>query len=93
MEFEWDEDKRRRVLAERNVDLIDAALIFEGPVITKADGRHDYGEPRFVSLGMVEGKAFYVVHTTREGVVRLITAWQGGRHGERKYQARFPGGN
>lgn len=93
MEFEWDEEKRQAVLIERNVDLLDAALIFEGPVITEPDNRRDYGEPRFVSLGMVEGKAFYVVHTNREGVVRLITAWQGGRNGKRKHQARFASRN
>ena len=90
MEFEWDEDKRRSVLIERNVDLREAALILEGPVITELDGRHDYGELRWISLGLVDGKAFVVVHTERrDGVIRLITAWQGGRSGKRRYQASF----
>lgn len=89
MEFEWDEDKRLSILAARNVDLREAALIFEGAVITQLDKRRDYGEVRWVSLGLVDGKAFFVVHTDRDGVTRLITAWQGGRNGKRRYQASF----
>ena len=89
MDFDWDEAKRQEVLVERNVDLLEAALIFEGPVITEIDTRRDYGEPRFISLGMVGGNAFFVVHTERDGVTRLITSWQGGKRGKRRYQASF----
>jgi uncharacterized DUF497 family protein len=35
MEFEWDEAKRRQNLAKYGVDLLFAALIFEGPVLTR----------------------------------------------------------
>ena len=87
MEFEWDEDKRQSLIAEREVDFRKAALIFEGPVVTDPDTRHDYGEERFVSLGLVDGVAYFVIHTERKGVTRLITAWKGGRNGKRKYQA------
>ncbi len=31
MEFEWDEDKRQRIWRERGIDILRAALIFEGP--------------------------------------------------------------
>jgi uncharacterized DUF497 family protein len=51
------------------------------------DDRQDYGEERRVSLGLVEGEPFTVVHTEREGVTRLITAWKGGRDDFRRYQA------
>ena len=46
MEFEWDEAKRRSVITERGVDLLYAALIFEGPTLTALDDRRDYGEER-----------------------------------------------
>ena len=36
--------------------------------------RGDYGEVRFISLGMVDDECFVVVHTERGGVTRLITA-------------------
>lgn len=93
MEFEWDEDKRQRVLAERRVDILHAALIFEGPVLTRVDDRRDYGEGRQISIGLVDGECFVVVHTPREGRTRLITAWKGGRHDRDIYEARIARGS
>lgn len=86
MDFEWDEAKRRSVLAERRVDILYAALIFEGPVLSRDDDRHDYGEPRRISVGLVDGECFVVVHTERRGRTRLITAWKGGRHDREAYE-------
>jgi uncharacterized DUF497 family protein len=51
VEFEWDEEKRREILARRGVDLLYAALIFEGEVLTRIDDRRDYGEERGVRSG------------------------------------------
>lgn len=90
MEIEWDEEKRRKLLAERGVDLVYAARIFRGPVLTERDARRDYGEERDVSIGKVAEDHYVVVHTTRGNVVRLVTAWRAGRGARRRYQARFP---
>lgn len=45
--------------------MVYAALIFEGYVLTRKDDRADYGEERWISLGMVENECFVVVHTER----------------------------
>lgn len=89
MDFEWDEDKRQSVLAERQVDLVRAARIFEGPVLNRHDGRTDYGERRYQAVGMVGEDCFVVVYTMRDETVRLITAWNGGRRAKARYQASF----
>jgi len=31
VEFEWDEEKRQRILKERNLDFADAFQFFDGP--------------------------------------------------------------
>ena len=72
MEFEWDEGKRRQGVAKHGVDMVYAALIFEGPVLTVVDDRMVYGEVREISLGLVEGEVFLVVHTQRGEVTRII---------------------
>ena len=87
MEFEWDENKRQKIIVERDVDILHAAGIFEGEFLTRVDDRADYGEVELISLGMVEDECFVVVHTQRTGVTRLITAWKGGRDERRAYQA------
>lgn len=86
MDFEWDENKRQQVIAGRGVDFLDAALIFEGPVVTRPDRRRDYGEERFVSLGKVDDNYYVVVHTRRGDRTRIISAWLGGKDDQRRYQ-------
>jgi uncharacterized protein (DUF4415 family) len=41
LDFEWDEDKRQQVIRERGVDILYAAQIFEGDVLTRIDDRKD----------------------------------------------------
>ena len=86
MQFQWDENKRQEVLKARDVDLLYAARIFKGRVLTDIDDRRDYGEERLISLGMVGDECFFVIHTQRIKTIRLITAWKGGRDDKKRYQ-------
>ena len=65
MNIEYSESKRREVFAQRRIDLLRAARIFEGDVVTSVDDRHDYGEIRQVSIGMVSDDCYVVVLTQR----------------------------
>ncbi|MBX3570274.1 MAG: BrnT family toxin [Rhizobiaceae bacterium] len=87
MILEWDERKRGQVILERGVDVVYAAQIFEGPVLTRVDDRKDYQEERLIALGMVADECFVVVYTMRNGAFRLITAWKGGRDERSEYEA------
>ena len=90
MEFDWDEVKRQQNLEKHGVDLLYAALIFEGETLTREDDREDYGEVRFASLGLVDGVPYTVIHTERGENIRLISAWKGGRKDYEKYKNSFP---
>jgi len=89
LEFEWDEEKRRQIIQERNVDILYAALMFENPVLIKIDDREDYGEERIIALGHVHGEFFTLVFTPRGDKTRLITAWKVGYNGEKEYKNRI----
>ena len=86
VEFEWDEDKRQRGIAKHQVDLLYAAGVFEGPTAIAPDDRGEYGEDRFIAIGLVRGEVFVVVFTQRGDKVRLISARKGGRRDRLKYQ-------
>jgi len=90
MTFEWNEQKREQIYEKHGVDLLEAALIFEGPTLTRVDDRRDYGEVRYISLGLVDGVPYVVVHTDRNGNTRLISAWRAGRKDYETYKNRFP---
>ena len=90
MQFEWNEEKRQQNIEKHGVDLLFAAMIFEGETLTREDDRHDYGEVRFASLGLVDDAPYVVIHTERNGMVRLISAWKGGRKDYERYKNSFP---
>lgn len=87
MEFEWDEAKRQLIIESRGIDLLKAARIFDGRVLSAVDERQDYGEVRYRAIGMVGEDCYVLIYTQREAVIRLITAWKGGRHERQRYQA------
>lgn len=85
MEFEWNNEKLEDNLAKHGLDFIKATLIFEGAVVSFEDLRKDYGEPRFVSIGVIGEECIVVVHTPSGAKTRIISAWNGGTNDRQKY--------
>lgn len=75
MEFEWDEDKNRQNIGKHGLRFEDAIKIFDGFTVDLPDDRFDYGEPREISIGLIAGlMVVVVVHTDRDGKIRVISA-------------------
>lgn len=75
MEFEWDEEKNAANIRKHGVGFEQAKDIFEGLVVTDVDDRFDYGELREVGYGMIAGGVvLVVVHSSRGGRLRIISA-------------------
>lgn len=73
MKFEWDEAKRRSNHKKHGLDFRDAAKVFEKPMVTAVDNRQEYGEERYISLGMLEDVVVVVVYTARSEKTRIIS--------------------
>ena len=74
MDFEWDESKRRINIEKHKIDFTDAVKIYDDFVITVQDTRNDWGEARFVSIGLIFGIEIVVVFTPRGDKRRIISA-------------------
>ena len=76
MRFEWDEAKRRTNLRDHEIDFAAVASerLFDGETVTRMDDRFDYGERRYLTLGLLKGKVVAIVHTQSDEVFRLISA-------------------
>jgi uncharacterized DUF497 family protein len=85
MRFEWDEAKRRLNLRKHGIDFIGVEEAFEGATITVRDERFSYGEERFVTFGLLEGRVVAIAHTESEDVIRIISARKATRHEEISY--------
>ena len=65
MAVSFDPAKRDKTLAERGLDFADATAVFAGITLTLADTRRDYGERRWQSYGLLDGRLVMVVWTER----------------------------
>lgn len=71
--FTWDEKKRRINLKDHRLDFIDAEEVFAGVTFTFEDDRFDYGERRWVTLGLLRGVVVSIVHTEAEAEIHIIS--------------------
>lgn len=85
MRYTWHEPKRQITLKNRGLDFAEAEKVFAGPIFTFEDDRQDYGEQRWVSLGLLHGKVVVIVHTENEHEIRIISM----REAEKNEQLLF----
>jgi uncharacterized DUF497 family protein len=72
MEISFDPAKRDATLANRGLDFSRAAELFAEQTATVAD-RRNYGEPRFLTAGLMDGRLVIVVWTPRGAGRRIIS--------------------
>jgi hypothetical protein len=89
MEYEWDEAKNRSNLAKHGLSFEDAERVFSGPCVTFQDDRFDYGEKRFVTLGLLAGRLVVIAHSPRNEGMRLISMRKGNQREQKTYQERL----
>ncbi len=85
MRFEWDEDKRQTNLSKHGIDFADMPLLFDGATVLLVNDRFDYGEPRFTTLGLLNGIVFLVAHIETDQIIRLISARKATKYEEEYY--------
>lgn len=73
MRFEWDENKRLANLDKHGFDFADVASVFDGDTIIVEDDRYNYGEQRFITFGLFQGRIVAVVHTENDNLIRIIS--------------------
>ncbi len=69
----FDPVKRAKTLEERGLDFADAALVFAGRHTVELDERRDYGEPRFITAGHLQGRIVVLVWTPRGAARRIMS--------------------
>ena len=80
MNFIWDENKRRSNLTKQGFDFNDAKYVFADLTFTFEDDRYNYGEQRFITLGLLQGRFVAIVHTEINGEIRIISFRKGTKH-------------
>jgi uncharacterized protein len=82
---EWDEAKREENVHKHGIDFVGIETLFEGITATIEDDRLDYGEQRFVTFGLMEGRVVAVVHTEQSDTIRIISIRKATKREEQSY--------
>jgi len=74
MKYEWDEQKRQINVKKHGVDFIDIPYLFDSVVVIMPDERFEYGENRFIAIGILKNQVVLVAYTERDDNIRIISA-------------------
>jgi len=86
LRFAWDSKKRDSNQSKHGLDFEDAPEVFSGVTLTVKDDRFEYGEHRFITLGMLKDIVVVVVaHTETDEEIRVISMRKATRNEEEKY--------
>ena len=72
MDFEYDPAKSASNLSKHGIDFDQAQALWDDPWMLEAPAKTE-DEPRFISIGKIEGKHWAVVWTPRGHAVRIIS--------------------
>ena len=91
MKFEWDESKRSENISRHGIDFADVPGVFDGPMLVRLDSRRDYGEDRWIGMGLLRATVAVVVYVEWEDeqTIRIISARRATRHESKDFHRRI----
>lgn len=92
MNFEWDDAKRLTSISKHGFDFEGVEEVFEGRTITILDNRFDYGENRFLTLGVLRGWVVAIAHTESDSLIRIISVRKADANEEEIYYKEIADG-
>ncbi len=86
MRYLYDPKKRAANLKKHGLDFDDAPRVIEsGGTVTFEDRRFDYGEQRFITLGLLHGTVVVIATAETEEEIRVISMRRAERNEEEIY--------
>lgn len=87
--FEWDSIQSDACFRDRGFDFAYAAHVFFDPSsLAWKDLRYQYGENRYQWMGLIDGRVYLVVYTTRYSSIRIISARKANQREVAQYEDR-----
>jgi len=92
MRIEWDEHKNSDNIRKHGLDFSFAHQVFQRPVLRTLDDRQDYGEDRWIGIGMLDGVRVVVVvfiEMIDNDTIRIISMRKALAHERKRYTKAF----
>ena len=86
--FEWNEEKDKENFKKHKVSFKEAKTVFNDPfLMTFPDPEHSISEQRYLNIGISsKGWVLIVIHTEREGSIRIISCRKATKNERRVYE-------
>lgn len=89
MEFEWDSRKAETNERKHGVPFAFAVRVFQDEHrLERHDNSEEYGEDRWITIGLAEEFEIVVAYTMRDQVIRIISARKADRNEREEYWNR-----
>lgn len=87
--FQWDEGNLLKNWEKHRVSAVECEQVFfNNPLLADTDEQHSDSESRFYLLGQTDtGRKLFVVFTTRDNLIRVISARDMNRKERKIYEA------
>ncbi len=89
MDIEYDPAKRDLTFDERGLDMARAAEVFADPHLTFPDIRFEYGEERFIMIGLLDERMVILAWTPRGEACRIISMRKANEREKERYRHRL----
>lgn len=91
MQFQWDQNKNNTNIKKHGIDFIDAVEMFQHPLLASIDRRRNYGEDRWVGIGILKGIIAVIVYTEDDynDSIRIISVRKATKNESEKYKENF----
>ena len=85
MQYEWDEEKRRRNIEKHGIDFTDIIHFQWDDALEAVDDRFDYGEERINAISFLRTRLVVVTYVERGDLIRVISLRKATKTEERLY--------
>ncbi|WP_423679755.1 BrnT family toxin [Undibacterium sp. WLHG33] len=86
MRYSYDPAKKKSNLTKHGLDFDEAKRVIEsGNTVTFEDNRYDYDEPRFITLGNLDGSIVVIVTTESDSEIRIISMRKADKNEQKIY--------
>lgn len=88
MRYSYSQAKKVANLKKHGLNFDDARLVIEsGQTVTFEDNRFDYGEQRYITLGLLQGVVIVIATAETNNDIRIISMRKAEKHEQKIYYA------
>lgn len=87
MKYEWDEKKNKINIQKHGINFTDVQEMFDHPMLTAIDVRRDYGEDRWVGIGILQNIIAVIIFTeVDDNTIRIISVRKATKNERKKFE-------